>query len=209
MCDAAGRPGGSFPPVRQRRRAARHERMTMPKKLLAAVLVFAALGPGVLCAQGTLIYLELQAVGAYATETRDFELFSLTPDEIMQKPSLGFDLVRRFSGKTRDIGVLAVQARLAYDQEGSSKIEPQIYNAYFRLKTRTFSFWAGHSRPALGISSVLDSHALILPAPPMMGYGFDRDWGIGMERDFPSGSLAVSISMVHGATLPENRCSCG
>jgi hypothetical protein len=175
--------------------------MTMPKKLVAAVLFFAALAPGVLRAQGTLFYLELQAVGAYATGTRDFELFSLMPDEIMQKPSLGFDLVRRFSGKTRDIGVLAVQARLAYDQEGASKIEPQIYNAYFRLKTRTFSFWAGHSRPALGISSVLDSHALILPAPPMMGYGFDRDWGVGMERDYPSGSVAVSLTAGSGAPL--------
>jgi len=175
--------------------------MTMPKKLAAAALVFAAVAPGVLRAQGTLFYFELQAVGAYATDTRDFELFSLMPDDVMQKPSLGFDLVRRFSGRTRDIGVLAVQARLAYDNEGESKLEPQLYNAYFRLKTKTFNFWAGHNRPALGISSVLDSHALLLPAPAMLGFGFDRDWGVGMERDFPSGSLAVSLTTGSGMPL--------
>lgn len=175
--------------------------MTMPIKLAAAALFFAAVAPGVLRAQGTLFYLELQAVGAYATDTRDFELFSLMPDDVMQKPSLGFDLVRRFSGRTRDIGVLAVQARLAYDNEGESKVEPQLYNAYFRLKTRTFNFWAGHNRPALGISSVLDSHALLLPAPAMLGFGFDRDWGVGMERDFPSGSLSVSLTTGSGMPL--------
>ena len=174
----------------------------MPKKrIIAAALLFAALASGVLRAQGALFYLELQAIGAYATAPKDFELFSLMPDDVMQKPSLGFDLVRRFSGRTRDIGVLAVQARLAYDQEGESKLEPQLYNAYFRLKTRTFNLWAGHNRPALGISSVLDSHALLLPAPAMLGYGFDRDWGVGMERDFPSGSLAVSLTAGSGMPL--------
>ncbi|MCK7470484.1 MAG: hypothetical protein MZU95_06595 [Desulfomicrobium escambiense] len=82
-------------------------------------------------------------------------------------------------GRTRDIGVLAVQARLAYDQEGEHKLEPQLYNAYFRLKTKFAGIWIGHSRPALGLSSVLDGHALLLPAPAMLGYGFDRDWGSG------------------------------
>jgi hypothetical protein len=173
----------------------------MPKKLIAAVLFFAALASGVLRAQGTLFYLELQAIGAYATAPKDLELFSLMPNDVMQKPSLGFDLVRRFSGRTRDVGVLAVQARLAYDSEGESKLEPQLYNAYFRLKTRTFNIWAGHNRPALGISSVLDSHALLLPAPAMLGFGFDRDWGVGMERDFPSGSVAISLTSGSGMPL--------
>lgn len=173
----------------------------MMKRLSAAVVLIAALVPGALRAQRTLFYLELQAVGAYSTVTKDFELFSLMSEEVMQKPSLGFDLVRRFSGRTRDIGVLAVQARLAYVQGGENKIEPQLYNAYFRLKTRTYNIWAGHNRPALGISSVLDSHALLLPPPAMLGFGFDRDWGFGLERDFPSGSLAVSLTAGSGMPL--------
>jgi hypothetical protein len=119
----------------------------------------------------------------------------------MQKPSLGFDLVKRFSGKSRDIGFLAVQARLAYDQEGEHKLEPQLYNAYFRLKTKFAGVWIGHNRPALGLSSVLDGHALLLPAPAMLGYGFDRDWGVGLERDFGWGSAAASLTAGSGMPL--------
>ena len=108
------------------------------------------LAPELLRAQSTLLFLELQAIGAYSTAAAGFQLFSLMPDDAMQKPSLGFDLVRRFSGRTGDIGVLAVQARLAYDQEGEHKLEPQLYNAYFRLKTKVAGIWIGHNRPALG-----------------------------------------------------------
>ncbi len=169
-------------------------------RLVVPVLLFAALAVG-LRAQGTLLFLELQAVGAYQTAAREIELYSLMPDDVMQKPSLGFDLVKRFSGKTRDIGVLAVQARLAYDQEGTHKLEPQLYNAYFRLKTRSVNVWIGHNRPALGLSSVLDSHALLLPAPAMLGFGYDRDWGLGLERDFPSGGAAVSLTAGSGMPL--------
>jgi hypothetical protein len=159
------------------------------------------IGPGALFAQGTLFFLELQAVGAYSTSARRVELFSLMADDVMQKPSLGFDWVRRFSGKTRDIGVLAVQARLAYDEEGEHKLEPQLYNAYFRLKTRSVNIWAGHNRAAMGLSSVLDSHALLLPAPAMLGFGFDRDWGAGLERDFAWGGAAASLTAGSGMPL--------
>jgi len=170
------------------------------KRALALVALLAASAAG-LRAQSTLLYLELQAVAAYSTSAREIQFFSLMPDDAMQKPSLGFDLVKRFSGKTRDIGVLAVQARLAYDQLGEHKLEPQLYNAYFRLKARPFNIWLGHSRPALGLSSVLDSHALLLPAPAMMGYGFDRDWGIGLDKDLSWGSAALSLTAGSGMPL--------
>ena len=170
------------------------------KRALALVALLAA-SAAELRAQSTLLYLELQAVAAYATPAREVQFFSLMPDDAMQKPSLGFDLVKRFSGQTRDIGVLAVQARLAYDQPGEHKLEAQLYNAYFRLKARPFNVWLGHNRPALGLSSVLDSHALLLPAPAMMGYGFDRDWGIGLDKDLSWGSAALSLTAGSGMPL--------
>ena len=85
-----------------------------------------------------------------------------------------------FQEGPRDIGTLAVQARLAYDPEEGGKAQFQLYNAYFRYKAGFADIWAGHSRPALGLSSVLDSHALLLPTLAMTGYGFDRDWGVGI-----------------------------
>ncbi len=171
------------------------------RKRAAALLALLAASAAGLRAQSTLLYLELQAVAAYSTAEREVQFFSLMPGDAMQKPSLGFDLVKRFSGKTRDIGVLAVQARLAFDQRGEHVLEPQLYNAYFRLKARPFNIWLGHNRPALGLSSVLDSHALLLPAPAMMGYGFDRDWGIGIDRDTPWGGWAASLTTGSGMPL--------
>jgi len=173
----------------------------MPIKRIAAAALIAGALAGVLRAQTTLLFLELQGVGAYSTASRDVELFSLMPDDVMQKPSLGFDLVQRVSGRSRDLGVLAIQARLAYDQKGEHKLEPQLYNAFFRLKTKAANIWAGHNRPALGISSVLDGHSLLLPAPAMFGYGFDRDWGLGVERDFDWGGAAASLTAGSGMPL--------
>lgn len=181
--------------------SARAARRAMTRIVFAAFFIAAVIAPGLLRAQSTLLFLELQAVGAYSTAASGIELFSLMPDDAMQKPSLGFDLVRRFSGKNRDIGVLAVQARLAYDREGEHKLGPQLYNAYFRLRTEFAGIWVGHNRPALGLSSVLDSHALLLPAPAMLGYGFDRDWGIGLERDFGWGGAAASLTAGSGMPL--------
>jgi hypothetical protein len=173
----------------------------MTKRAAAAAFLFGVLFSAPLRAQKTLFFLEFQAVGTYETSANDFQLYSLMPDDAMQKPSLGFDLVRRFSGRSRDIGLLAVQARLAYDEEGRRRFEPQLYNAYFRLKARAVNIWAGHNRPALGLSSVLDSHALLLPAPAMLGFGFDRDWGVGLERDFAWGGAAASLTAGSGMPL--------
>jgi hypothetical protein len=170
------------------------------RRIVAGALLLGLLAGG-LRAQRSLLFLELQMVGAYSTASDGLELFSLTPDDVMQKPSLGFDLVQRFSGKSRDIGVLAVQARLAYDQKGDHKLQPELYNAYFRLKTRSVNVWLGHDRPALGLSSALDVHALLLPAPVMLGYGFDRDWGAGLERDFSWGGVAASLTAGSGMPL--------
>jgi hypothetical protein len=169
-------------------------------KRLVPFLLFMVLAVG-LHAQGTLLFFEAQAVGGYSTASSSYELFSLMPADVMQKPSVGFDLVQRFSGKSRDIGVLAVQARLAYAEEGEPKVEPQLYNAYFRWKAGFADLWAGHNRPALGLSSVLDSHALLLPAPAMLGYGFDRDWGLGIGRDFRWGGAAASLTAGSGMPL--------
>jgi len=170
------------------------------RRMAAGALLFGALAAG-LRAQGSLFYLELQAVGAYSTAADRFELFSLTAGDVMQKPGVGFDFVQRVSARTRDIGVLAVQARLVYDQDGGHKLQPQLYNAYLRLKPKFVNVWVGHNRPALGLSSVLDSHALVLPDPAMLGYSLDRDWGLGLDRDFAWGGLAASLTAGSGMPL--------
>jgi hypothetical protein len=168
---------------------------------LVPLLALGLLSAAPLAAQGTLFYLELQGVAAYSTAADAVQLYSRAADEAMQKPSAGFDLVQRFSGKSKDIGVLAVQARLAYNQEGDHDFEFQLYNAYFRYKAGFADLWAGHNRPALGLDYALDSHALLLPGPAMMGYGFDRDWGLGLQKDFSWGNAAASLTTGSGMPL--------
>ena len=61
----------------------------------------------------------------------------------------------------------------------------------------------GHNRPALGLSSALDSHGLLLPPLPMDGFGFDRDWGLGASRDNAWGDIKASLTSGSGMSL---RC---
>ena len=202
MSDPDG-PGGqtrSSPSLGAKLVVSREKRKAMRRRLIIPMALFGALAAG-LHAQRSLFFLELQAVGAYSTSARGFQLFSLMPDDVMQKPTVGFDFVQRFSEKSRDIGVLAVQARLAYDQKGDHHLQPQLYNAFFRLKAGFADIWAGHSRPALGLSYALDNHSLLLPAPAMLGYGFDRDWGVGLHRDLAWGDVAASLTAGSGMPL--------
>lgn len=169
-----------------------------------ALLALGAASAGALRAQTTLFYLELQAVAAYSSATAKIEPFSLAEEETMQRPSLGFDFVKRFSGKTGDFAILSVQARLASDTEGNDNVEPQLFNAFIRFKARFADLWIGHERPALGLSSVVDSHPLLLPVPAMLGFGFDRDWGVGLRRDFAWGDAAASLTLGSGMALIAN-----
>jgi hypothetical protein len=182
----------------------------MSKRLAAAVLLLAASTEA--AAAGTrLVFFELQAVGGYSTAAKKLVAYSMAPMEAMQKPGLGFDLVQRFSGKAGDVAVLAVQGRLAWNAEaedsGLKTFEPQIYNAYLRFKLKVVDLWVGHNKPKFGLSSSLDSHAALLQPLAMSGYGFDRDWGIGFERDTAWGSAGISVTTGSGMALRiKNGC---
>jgi opacity protein-like surface antigen len=165
------------------------------------VLVFLILSPCPGRAQGSLFYLEAQAVGGYSSAAREAIYYSMTQDDAMQKPSVGFDWLQRLSGEGRDFGVIGVQARLAYNHEPDREVELQLYNAWFRYKAGFADIWIGHDRPALGLSSYFDSHGLLLPTLAMMGWGFDRDWGAGFSRDFTWGNLAGSFTTGSGMPL--------
>ena len=145
-----------------------------------------------------LVYLEAQAVGGYSSMRDKAVFYSMDQKEVMQKPSLGFDAVQKLSTDKGDFATLALQARLAVNAEGSGTLEPQLYNAYVKVKTRPSDLWLGHERPALGLGSVLDSHGLLLQPLSMAGWGFDRDWGLGTQKDFSWGDLRSSLTTGSG-----------
>lgn len=144
----------------------------------------------------SLLYFEAQGIGGYSSLQSKGIYYSMNPDAEMQKPGLGLDYLRRFSGETGDWGSLGFQGRWAVSvyEDGGKKAEPQVYNAWFKVKTPWTDAWIGHNRPALGLGSYFDSHPLILRTLPIQGFGYDRDWGIGTYRDFSRGNLQFSAT---------------
>ena len=154
-----------------------------------------------------LLYFEAQGVAGYSSEVRRPIYYSQNPDAEMQKPSVGFDYLKRIAGETGDVATLALQARLAVTEDNPSGIdygsrdnrpsytlEPQVYNAYAKIKTPLSYLWLGHNRPAFGLSSYFDSHGLILRTIAIQGFGYDRDWGAGLYRDFSWGDVSASVT---------------
>ncbi len=156
-----------------------------------------------LAASSSLFYVEVQAVAGYSSAENKAIFYSMHQEDAMQKPSIGVDYIQKFSGEGGDVATLAVQMRAAFDPtlEDACYIEPQLYNAYMKFKTPVFDIWIGHDRPALGLSSYFDSHGLLLPTLAMEGFGFDRDWGAGIYRQFDFGDLSISGTTGSGMPL--------
>ena len=104
-----------------------------------------------------LLYLEAQEVFGYSSALEKTIPYSMNPEAEMQKPSLGIDYLKRFSGDTGDVATLAFQYRLAAAEtgQGGYQSEPQVYNAYLKVKTPLAYAWVGHNRPAFGVGSYL------------------------------------------------------
>jgi hypothetical protein len=151
-------------------------------------------------ASNYLLYLEAQAVGGYSSQEKGDFWYSKTPEDTMQKPSVGFDYIRKLSGEFGDFGAVAIQARMAFDDK-ENVLEPQLYNAYIKGKYRGTDIWLGHNRPAPGLSSYFDGHGLLLNTLAMNGFGFDRDWGIGAYRDFSWGNAGISLTAGSGMPM--------
>jgi opacity protein-like surface antigen len=167
--------------------------------LIAAALL--AVATSACRSQGSLLYLEAQGIAGYSSAAREAIYYSMSPEEAMQKPSVGFDWLRRLSGETRDFGVVGVQARLAYNHKPDREAQLQLYNAWFKYKAGYTNIWIGHDRPAFGLSSYFDTHGLLLQSLAMMGWGFDRDWGVGFSRDVAWGNVSGSITTGSGMPL--------
>ncbi len=152
-----------------------------------------------------LLYFEAQGIGGYSSEIDKGIFYSQNPDAEMQKPSVGFDYIRRFSGESGDWATFALQGRLALTVDSgngnSTQLEPQIYNAYLKVKTPGPYVWIGHNRPAFGLGSYFDSHGLLLRTLAIEGFGYDRDWGVGLYKDFSWGDISASATTGSGMPI--------
>ena len=177
----------------------------MFKVFILCLSFFLCLAGGVQ-ADDHLLYFEAQGIAGYSSDLNKGIFYSQNPDAEMQHPSLGFDFIKRFSGESGDVATFALQARLAVmvdptKGETEVKLQPQVYNAYLKVKTPGPYVWVGHYRPAFGLSSYLDSHALLLRTLAIQGFGYDRDWGVGMYKDFSWGDIAATATTGSGMPI--------
>jgi hypothetical protein len=174
-------------------------------RIVSAIILSILLSASPAIAKSYLLFLEAQGVGGYSGENDEAIYYSMHPLDVMQKPSVGFDYLQRFSGDSGDWGAFALQMRVAYNEAyqetGEDEFRVQIYNAFFKYKAGVGDLWAGHNRIAFGLASYLDSHALLLQPLAMYGYGYDRDWGVGATRDLDWGNVSFSYSTGSGMPL--------
>ncbi len=172
------------------------------KPLLLAVPAAWLAGAASALEETHLLYLEAQGLAGYSSYLDKPIFYSMNPEAEMQKPSVGFDYLGRLSGARGDWGALGLQGRLALIADTTiERVQPQLYNAWFKVKTPWTDAWIGHNRPALGLGSYFDSHALLLRTLSVQGFGYDRDWGIGVTRDLAWGNLQFSATTGSGMPL--------
>ncbi len=165
-----------------------------------------SISPVIAYAAEDLLYLEAQGIGGYSSEEKKAVYHSEDKDSAMQKSSVGFDYVKKLSTPTREVGTAALQARLMYN-DVTKKGELYLYNAFAKLKTSKTSpgnVWLGHNRIAFGIGSYFSSHGHLLQPLSMHDFGFDRDWGMGYEKDTKDGDVKLALTTGSGMSLRTN-----
>lgn len=128
--------------------------------------------------------------------------FGLTDDgSSASRQSVGFELVKKFSSKTKTLIGIDLQGRLVRrdgfvgslnDGEGMNR--PgwffEYHNAYVELYNLVdgVNLRIGHFYVPFGLNLSTDTHGTILQLSNERNFGFDRDWAVGV-----SGSLGKAL----------------
>ncbi|MDR0645433.1 MAG: hypothetical protein LBG46_00100 [Elusimicrobiota bacterium] len=163
-------------------------------------LICFAFTPLAAYAADSLFFLEAQTVAGYSFKEDKIIYRSAHSQYVMQKNSVGFDYIKKFSPQTTDIASAALQMRMTYNEE-ENKLQLQVYNAFLKAKTDLADIWAGHNRIAFGLASYWDTHGDLLQPLPMYGFGCDRDWGVGFNKYLQNGDLQFALTSATGMGL--------
>jgi hypothetical protein len=169
-------------------------------KLILSVLLFASFGVFTTNAANDLLYFEGQGIVGYSSMDNGAIYHSGHRYDAMQKNGVGFDYIKKFSREYGNIGTGALQMRLVWNN-ADNRPQLQVYNAYLKSKTSPVDVWAGHNRIPFGLASYWDTHADLLQPLSMFGFGFDRDWGAGISKDFANGDFSTAITTGSGMRL--------
>jgi len=199
----------NMPSLPARRAPCSHARLrplvTKPYEIsrLMVLAITAFFGVSAVNAGDSLLYFEAQGIAGYSSMDGAMAYHSGHKHDAMQKNGIGFDYIRKFSNEYGDFGSGALQMRLVWDDADDTP-QVQAYNAYIKLKTSPVDVWAGHNRVPFGLAAYWDTHADLLQPLSMYGFGFERDWGAGISRDFADGDFSASVTMGSGMALKAN-----
>jgi hypothetical protein len=164
--------------------------------ILAILLICAALA-----ASNGLFFAEMQGIYGYRSDMEKPIIYTFMAKDAMQKPSMGFDWLQRFSNEQGDFAITSLQFRLAYNNAQKTPYEPQVYNAWLKYKASIGDISLGHLKPASGLSYTLDNHALLLYDLAMYNMTYDRDWGAQFSKDTAWGNLSASATNASGMNI--------
>ena len=126
--------------------------------------------------------------------------YSMNREDVMQKPSLGFDYLERFARRIRrHRRDRPPGAAPPLDGTQPYSTRTSALQCLSEVEARPFAdIWVGHSRPAIRAFLVFDNHALLLQPLAMMGFGYDRDWGVGFDQATSTGEAPCRLTTGSG-----------
>jgi hypothetical protein len=156
-------------------------------------------------------YYELNLLGGYDGEKAVYTLPG-------QRPGIGFEFYRVFSGEYGDIARLNVQTRLTADPKSRYEspyiVTPfygndhtllpaiwlELHNAYvhFKLNRGRSDIWLGHRDIPFGLEPQLDTHASLLQSFALESIGFKKDWGGGAIGRFEYWDYSTAFGIGSG-----------
>jgi hypothetical protein len=128
-----------------------------------------------------------------------FETGATDDEQVALRQSVGFEVIKKFSTKTKTLLGFDFQGRLVMrdnfigfpnDMEGVNRqgLYPEYHNAYVDLydvvpthgRNVSVNIRAGHFYVPFGINVQTDTHGTIWQLSNERNFGWDRDWGIGL-----------------------------
>jgi len=138
-------------------------------------------------------------------------------DEISNKNSLGFEVLKKFSSKKGDWASALVQLRFVqyaheYMLVNTTPMPPshvegiydgkiELHDAYFKYSgpfKGQLNFRIGHFDVPFGLEENTDTHSTLVQLISMRNIGFKKDWGLSILGEFPKFDYNFSLTRGSG-----------
>ena len=144
--------------------------------------------------------------------------------ELAGKNSIGFEALKKMSGKRGEWGSALIQVRFVrYDNyymlmnknkmtpahvDGMYDWELEFHDAYFKYSGHfkgKLNFRIGHFDVPFGLEQNVDTHSALVQLMPMRNIGFKKDWGISIGGLLPNSDYEFAFTRGSGVEYIDQR----